>query len=71
MNFIDTDEPCTCDCHKGTKLYHMVIRPCCEAPIDGGRQLSVFELEHDGELVPVIGESKEHAEKVLKRFLES
>jgi len=71
MNFTKTDEPCTCECHKGQKLYHFVLRPCCEKPMDGGRELAVFELEHDGEVVPVIGLTQQDAEKNLKRFLES
>lgn len=71
QNFDKTDEPCTCLCHQGVRLYHMVIRPCCETPIDGGQQKAVFELEHDGEIVPVIAQSKKEAELVLERFLKS
>ncbi len=68
-NFTKTDEPCTCDCHKGKSLYHFILRPCCDKPMDGGRELAVFELELDDEIVPVIGKSLEDARLNLNRYL--
>lgn len=40
--------PCSCRCHTGVSLFHVVWRPCCDKPIQGGTQMLVWALpKHD------------------------
>lgn len=63
----DDGQPCTCECHKGKNLYHMVLKPCCATPIQGGQQKSVFVVDDN----LVIASSQEEANKVYEGFCQS
>lgn len=63
----DDGQPCTCDCHKGKHLYHMILKPCCPTPVQGGKQKAVFIVEDN----LVIASTQEEADKAYQDFCNS
>jgi hypothetical protein len=64
---VDDGLPCTCVCHKGQSIYHMILKPCCMDPIQGKIPMKVFEIDDN----LVIGKDREDAEKKYQDFLDS
>lgn len=65
-----TDDECVCSCHNGQYLFHVRWKPCCEEPIDGGVKKRVFERLVNGEVYPVIAETQEEADQLLKEIFD-
>lgn len=63
-----TDEDCTCACHAGDHKYHVRWKPCCDAPVDGGKKARVFEIETKDGMRPVIATTQTEAEGVLREL---
>lgn len=67
----DDGQLCTCKCHTGVSLYHVVWRPCCWDPVDGGIQMRVYCLPKANPTDMIIGRDEEDVLKNYERILKS
>jgi hypothetical protein len=68
VSAIKVDEVCTCACHAGSYRFHVRWKPCCEAPVDGGKIARVFEMDTREGMVPVIADDEAAANQVLREL---
>lgn len=66
---VDDDGPCSCRCHLGETLFHVVWRPCCKEPIQGGKQMSVWALPKRDPHYMIIGRDENHATENYERLI--
>lgn len=64
-----TDGECTCACHTGKHLYHVVWKPCCDDPVQGGVAMKVFPMPNsEAPENIVIGRTEEEARQTFENM---
>lgn len=69
MSVTKTDEACTCACHENKDhRFHVRWKPCCGAPMDGGKAARVFEVATLDGMHPVIANDEKEAVEILQQI---
>jgi hypothetical protein len=65
---IDDGSPCTCNCHNMESLYHVVWKPCCPNPIQGGKLSPVWKVPQHTPQQIIMAPTQKDAENIYKEI---